>query len=158
WLFIDHGHREMEWSTHCNDEVVRWLLWEHGVTIVGPSPKELVNKVEPEALRAKMRVDIKNFLPEMLTWMGLDSPWGQRYAVTTLCRMLYTIEKGEVPSKKASLLWAKDHLDPQWRNLISKTFEGRPLGWNHTDPIDPGSVEEIHTFNEYAKQKAENIP
>jgi len=21
WLFVDHGHREMEWSSHCNSEI-----------------------------------------------------------------------------------------------------------------------------------------
>lgn len=157
WLFVDHGHREMEWSTHCNSEVVRWILREHGVTVVGPNPRELIAKVEPDALRAKMREDIKKFLPEMLTWMGMESPWGQRYAVTTLCRMLYTIEKGEVASKKASLLWANDTLDQKWQELITEAIEGRSLGWNHSDPIKPGSIEEIHAFNEYVKQRAGNI-
>jgi hypothetical protein len=28
WLFVDQGHSgsDMEWSTHCNTEVVRWIL------------------------------------------------------------------------------------------------------------------------------------
>jgi len=151
WLFIDHGSREMEWSTHCNSEIVRWILREHGVTIVGPNPKELIDKVDPESLRSKMRNQIITFLPDMLTWMGLESPWGQRYAVTTLCRMLYTIEKGKVASKKDSLLWAKENLDSKWKELISETIDGRTLGWNHADPIKPGSIEKIHAFNEYAK-------
>ena len=32
WLFIDQGKScsDMEWSTHCNTEVVRWILREHG--------------------------------------------------------------------------------------------------------------------------------
>lgn len=154
WLFIDHGSREMEWSTHCNSEVVRWILREHGVTIIGPNLKKLIDKVEPELLRSRMRKEINKFLQDMLTWMGLESPWGQRYAVTTLCRMLYTIEKGEVTSKKDSLLWAKENLDPKWKDLISETIEGRSLGWNHTDPIKPGSIERIHAFNEYAKSRA----
>lgn len=154
WLFIDHGLREMEWSTHCNSEVVRWILREHGVTLVGPSPKDLVNKVDPEVLREKMRKDIKTFLPEMLTWMGLESPWGQRYAVTTLCRTLYTIEKGEVASKKGSLLWAKDNLDTKWQAIITEALEGRSLGWNHSDPVKLGSIKQIEAFNEYAKQQA----
>lgn len=28
WLYVDRGHREMAWSTHCNTEVVRWILRE----------------------------------------------------------------------------------------------------------------------------------
>jgi predicted nucleotidyltransferase len=67
WLFVDHGHREMEWSTHCNTEVVRWILREHGVTLAGPSPQALVDQVPPEVLRARMREEVDDFLPGMLT-------------------------------------------------------------------------------------------
>lgn len=156
WFFVDQGFsgEDMEWSTHCNTEVVRWILREHGITLTGPDPKELVDKVDPEVLRAKMREDVKNFLPEMLTWMGLGSPWGQRYAVTTLCRLLYTLDTGEVASKQKSLMWAKDNLDPKWQELISEALEGRSLGWNHYDPVKPGSIEQVEAFNEYAKQRA----
>ena len=156
WLFIDQGHSgsEMEWSTHCNTEVVRWTLREHGVTLAGPNPKELVDEVDPDVLRTKMREEVQDFLPGMLTWIKLDSPWAQRYAVTTLCRILYTLETGQVASKRASLLWAKDNLDPQWQDLISETLEGRSLGWNHWDPVKPGALEATLAFNEYAKQRA----
>ncbi len=153
WLFNEHGSSEMLWATHCNSEVVRWILREHGVTIVGPDPKELIDKVDPDSLREKMRKDIKTVLPNILTWIGFDSPWAQRYAITTLCRTLYTIKTGEVGSKKTSLLWAKENLDPKWKDLIGETLEGRSLGWNHSDPIKPGSVEQIEAFNEYAKHK-----
>jgi Domain of unknown function (DUF4111) len=156
WLFIDQGHSgsEMEWSTHCNTEVVRWVLREYGVTLAGPNPKELVDEVDPDVLRAKMREEAKDFLPEMLTWIKLDSPWAQRYAVTTLCRILCTLETGRVASKGASLLWARDNLDPRWKELISETLEGRSLGWNHSDPVEPEVLEATLAFNEYAKQRA----
>jgi predicted nucleotidyltransferase len=154
WLFNEHGNREMLWATHCNSEVVRWILREHGVTIVGPDPKEFINKVDSDTLRARMRKNIKTVLPDILTWIGMDSPWAQRYTVTTLCRTLYTIAKGEVGSKKDSLLWAKENLDPKWQALIIEALEGRSLGWNHSDPIKQDSIEQIHAFNEYAKQQA----
>jgi hypothetical protein len=156
WLFIDQGHSgsQMEWSTHCNTEVVRWVLREHGVTLAGPDPKELVDEVAPDVLRAKMRKEAKDFLPGMLTWIGLDSPWAQRYAVTTLCRILYTLEHDQVASKRAALLWARDNLDPKWQGLISETLEGRSLGWNHWDPLKPGVLEATLAFNEYAIQRA----
>ncbi len=157
WLYNDHGHRTMEWATHCNSEVVRWILREHGITIIGPDLKDLVDKVDPDVLRIKMRKDIKTLLPDMLTWINFDSPWAQRYTVTTFCRILYTIATGEVGSKKQSLEWARDNLDPKWKELISETIEGRSLGWNHSDPIKSGSIEQIYEFNEYAKQRAEEI-
>ncbi|MHB8510238.1 MAG: hypothetical protein ACYDGR_16605, partial [Candidatus Dormibacteria bacterium] len=42
WLYGDHGNPEMEWSTHCNTEVVRWSMRECGVTLLGPNPESLV--------------------------------------------------------------------------------------------------------------------
>lgn len=53
-----------------------------------------------------MRRDVVTLLPELATWISLDLAWGQRYAVTTLCRMLYTLDTARVCSKKAALLWA----------------------------------------------------
>lgn len=51
WLYVDNGWREMQWSTHCNSEVVRWSLREHGVTLAGPPPRDLVDPVPAAALR-----------------------------------------------------------------------------------------------------------
>jgi Domain of unknown function (DUF4111) len=154
WLYVDHGHREMAWSTHCNTEVVRWILREHGVTLAGPSPRALVGEVAPEVLRARVRGQVDEFLPDLLTWIRLDSPWAQRYAVTTLCRILYTLERGQVASKPAALRWARDRLDPKWRELIGETLEGRSLGWNHDDPVKPGAVAATLAFNQYARRRA----
>jgi hypothetical protein len=156
WLFIDQGHSgsEMQWSTHCNTEVVRWILREHGVTLAGPSPRDLVDEIGPDVLRARMREEAEDFLSGMLTWIKLDSPWAQRYAVTTLCRILHTLETGMVTSKRASLRWARDNLDTKWNDLISEALEGRSLGWNHSDPLKPGVLEATLAFNEHVRQRA----
>jgi hypothetical protein len=52
---VGDADREMDWSTHCNSEVVRWSLREYGVTLAGPGPRELVDEIPSEVLRAKMR-------------------------------------------------------------------------------------------------------
>ena len=38
WLFVNHGADEMSWSEHCNQPWTRWILREHGITLVGPCP------------------------------------------------------------------------------------------------------------------------
>ena len=70
------------------------------MALAGPRPKELVDEVGPDVLRAKMREEAENFVSEMLTWIKLDSPWAQRYAVTSLCRILHTMETGRVSSNE----------------------------------------------------------
>jgi hypothetical protein len=153
WLYVDHGWREMQWSTHCNREDVRWTLRERGVTLAGPESKELVGEVPADVLRATMPQLIESFLPDLFTWINFDIAWAQRYAVTTLCRMLYTLETGEVESKRASLEWAKEALDPAWRDLIQQTLDDRQLGWVPGEPPRPGSVEATLAFAEYVKRR-----
>lgn len=152
WLYINRGAREMEWSTHCNTEDVRWTLREHGITLAGPDPRQLVAEVPAATLRSKMPPLIENFLSNMLSWTSFDIAWAQRYAVTTLCRMLFTLETGEVSSKPASLEWAKSALPTRWRDLIQQAIDDRPLPWN--DPPRPGSVEATIAFSEYATKRA----
>ena len=152
WLYINRGAREMEWSTHCNTEDVRWTLREHGITLAGPDPRQLVAEVPAATLRSKMPPLIENFLSNLLSWTSFDIAWAQRYAVTTLCRMLFTLETGEVSSKPASLEWAKSALPTRWRDLIQQAIDDRPLPWN--DPPRPGSVEATIAFSEYATKRA----
>lgn len=154
WLYIDHGWREMQWSTHCNTEVVRWSLREHGVTLAGPDPRELVDAISPEALRARMRQYAVTFLPELFTWLAFDTAWAQRYAVATCCRILHTLDSGRVGSKKAAMLWAINNLDPTWRSLIQQSLDDRPLGWDPDAPPRPGSAEATLAFVAYAEKRA----
>lgn len=154
WLYIDHGWREMQWSTHCNTEVVRWSLRERGVTLSGPHPRSLVDEVPAPALRARMLVAVETFLPELMTWISFDIAWAQRYAVTTLCRILYTLETATVASKKASLVWASERLDRRWTPLIAQVLEDRDLGWAPGESPRPGSVASTLAFAEYAKSYA----
>jgi hypothetical protein len=154
WLYVDRGWREMQWSTHCNTEDVRWTLRECGLTLAGPEPRELVHEVPADALRSRMRQLTESFLPDLFTWTSFDLAWAQRYAVTTLCRMLYTLDTGEVTSKQASLEWAKHALASRWRDLIQQVLDERALGWDPDDPPRTESVEATIAFSEYAKARA----
>jgi hypothetical protein len=152
WLYINRGLREMRWSTHCNTEAERWVLRERAITLAGPDPRGFACEVPADALRRRARSLIETFLPDLLSWTSFDIAWSQRYAVATLCRMLYTLETGEVASKKASLEWAKARLEPDWHDLIQQALADRPLPWN--DPPRPGSVEPTKAFAEYARKRA----
>lgn len=150
WLYIDHGWREMQWSIHCNTEVVRWSLRECGVTLTGPDPRSLVDEVPADVLRDRMRRDAPEFMPAMQSWISLEIAWAQRYAVTTLCRILHTLDTGRVTSKKAALTWARANLDPRWRGLIQQVLDDRELGFDPDAAPRPGSVELTLAFADYA--------
>jgi hypothetical protein len=97
---------------------------------------------------------IETFLPDLFTWIGFDNAWAQRYAVATLCRMLYTLQTGEVAAKQASLEWAKVALAPVWQDLIQRALDDRALGWDPNDTPRTGSIETTIAFAEYAKERA----
>jgi len=153
WLYVNRGWREMQWSTHCNAVDVRWTLRERGLTLVGPDPRALVGQVPADALRSRARQLIGNFLPELLSWTTFDIAWSQRYAVASLCRLLYTLDTGEVASKPAALEWAKHELGAGWHDLIQQVIDDRPLAWD--DPPRTGSVDATMKFADYAKERAQ---
>ncbi len=162
WLFVDHGHAEMEWSPHCNSPEHRWTLRHHGVVLTGPRREHFAD-VPPGLLRDRMRGQIPGFMTELATWIRIEEiAWGQRYAVTTLCRMLFTVHHGTVTSKRGALLWAAEELGPQWRELVIRAERERVRGWDPADRPDPGLVEQTHQFADYATQivvvsSAENL-
>jgi len=57
------------------------------------------------------------------------------------------------PAKKAALLWAEGHVDPQWSNLIQQALDDRRLGWDPHAPPRPGSVEQTLAFVEYVQRR-----
>jgi hypothetical protein len=144
----------MQWSTHCNTADARWTLRQRGITLAGPDPRELVAEVPADVLRREMRPLIENFLPDLFSWINFDTAWAQRYAVATLCRMLYSLETGEVASKPAALEWAKEALAPAWHDLIRQVLDDLPRGWDPDDPPRIGSVKATVSFAEWAKEHA----
>jgi hypothetical protein len=154
WLYVDRGWREMQWSTHCNTADARWTLRQRGITLAGPDPLQLVAEVPAGVLHREMRPLIENFLPDLFSWISFETAWAQRYAVTTLCRMLYTLETGAVASKPAALAWAKETLPPAWHDLIQQALDDRARGWDPEDPPRTGSVEATVSLIEWAKERA----
>lgn len=152
WLYVDHGHRQMEWSDHCNRPEIRWLLRERGTTLRGPEPQTFAVAIPPDLLRQSAAASIADCIPGMLTWTTFDIAWSQRYAVTALCRMLFTLQRGEVISKPAALEWGMRELAERWRPLIRQAAEDRALPWG--DPPRPGSVEETLAFADDAMRHA----
>lgn len=49
------------------------------------------------------------------------------FFVTLICRMLHTLETGEIQSKKAGTKWAIQTLPDQWHALITRAT----TTWNH---------------------------
>lgn len=125
----------------------RHILREGGVALAGPELRGLIDPVSPEDLRRATRATLREWWAE-----HIDDPWRlqsdeyQTYAVLTMCRALYTIERGEVVSKTAAARWAQGALDARWGPLIERALGGVP---------QPGDVEETVALIRRALDRAE---
>jgi hypothetical protein len=73
----------------------------------------------------------------------------------TLCRILYTLQTGEVISKKDAAEWAKKALDAHWKPLIEHAWLGRQ------DPqpkAEADKVTETLEFIRYAMELHKEFP
>lgn len=158
WLYVDRGVREMEWSTHCNTLEHRWTLRHRGVALAGPPPQAVVDDLPPGALREDMRQQIPGLLDGLRTWIDIERvAWGQRYAVATLCRMLYSVATDALASKPAAMAWALQTLSPEWRPLIEAAMAGRAVGWDPDDVPSPESVEATRRFADHVAALSQEV-
>lgn len=125
---IDRGKNEsLFMMQHDRDWVVqRHTLRGKGITIAGPTPRSLIDPVTPDDLRGAMLEILNDWWAGLLDDPSQISHRGyQSYTVLSLCRLLYTLQFGEVTSKQASAEWAKKTLDKHWIPLIENAWAGR---------------------------------
>jgi hypothetical protein len=142
WAFQRAEHRD-------NFILERWMVREHGIPLVGPDPKGLIDPISPDDLRSAV---VGEFRSRMEHWVGGDKPpkWlGPRYyqafEIETICRALYTLEFGELPTKPQAVAWALGALPEEWRSLVEWSQEHRA---DKTE--DPSMIGEIMRFVRWA--------
>lgn len=125
---LDRGQQEeLRIMQHDSDWVVqRSILYERGITLVGPDPKTLIEFVSADELRRAMQPILFNWYASFL---NRENPFGSRgyqsYVVLSLCRILYTLQTGKVVSKLKAAEWAKETLTPRWVSTINDALAGR---------------------------------
>ncbi|SED22580.1 protein of unknown function [Nocardioides exalbidus] len=154
WLYVDHGWDQMSWSTHCNQAWTRWILREHGITLAGPCPVELMDPVPEDVLRGAARAGLDTLADDVLGWCPPTIAWCQRYLVIQASRSLYTVRTAEVASKRDALRWVMMHADPRWRPLLQQVLADRELGWEPDAPPRPGSLDAARDFAAYVAEVA----
>ncbi len=156
WLYIDNGSRVLERSVHDNDLVVRWVLHNHGLTLVGPPLNELVDQVEPEDLRQEMLTTMREWADALVEdEAGMDNAWHQPHVVLSYCRMLQTFHSGRVTSKLQAGRWALTTLEVHWQPLIQHALDHRPDPWVRVhQPADPWTLPLTWEFIEVAVKSA----
>ena len=149
WLFANHGSDHLEWSDHCNQPWTRWILREHGITLVGPCPVDLMEPMPDDVLRDRARAGLATLTDDVLGWCPPTLAWCQRYLVVQACRSLYTVRTARVASKRDALRWTMMHGDPRWRPLLQQVQADRDRGFDPHDEPPPGSLDEARAFAAY---------
>jgi predicted nucleotidyltransferase len=141
-------HQEV-WNVH------RHILRERGITIVGPEPKTLIDPITPTALKQAMLPALSGWATYLLHHPNEIVQRGyQSYIVLTLCRILYTLQMGEVVSKLKSANWAKEAIGETWKPLIEDAWEGRHASQM---PPDLAAIRQTQDFIEYALEVSKQL-
>lgn len=131
WDF-GYGRYRADWMIQLH------IIRERGVVVWGSPPASLIDPITPDQLRAAAVENALGFWAAHVAKQGSDDAvpgpeleWlrgreYQAFAILTMCRILYTLESGQVASKLVAAAWAKQALDPSWTALIE-----RALDWRH---------------------------
>ncbi|MCX6078737.1 MAG: DUF4111 domain-containing protein [Chloroflexi bacterium] len=115
----------------------RYILRERGIILIGPAPETLIDPLSPADLQRAMFPKLHDWAayilnhPDEIVHRGYQS-----YTVFSICRILYTLQFGDVVSKPAAAHWAKQTLGPKWHALIDRTWTGRHTPGLASEPQD----------------------
>ena len=104
----------------------RHTLREHGVIVTGPSPRSLIDPVDPLEMHQAAMTIVRGWQeqsrndPSWIAWAQQRS--GHTFIVLTLCRIRYSLQTGNVASKPAAALWSKATIGQRWRLLIDRAL------------------------------------
>ena len=155
---IDRGNGEVfHWMRHESDwSIQRHILRERGIVISGPHPKSLIDPVYPNDMRQAVVDGLPLWLNPILENPSEINKRGyQSFFVLSLCRMLYTLNHGEILSKQAAGEWAKANLDERWTPLIDRALIGR---LNPDLDADPQDIHETLEMMRYTLQQTQPTP
>ena len=112
-IFYPEAPYGNEWTIN------QYLLYKHGVSLLGPDFKTLVKPISIEDVReACIRDLFEEWEPKINDPEWLNNGHYQSYVVLNLCRILYTVMCHATATKKTSASWVKREFFPQWNNLI----------------------------------------
>ena len=131
---IDRGDNRLCVMQHDMDWIVqRYMLLKSGIVLDGVPLVDLIAPIAVDTLRQTM-IDMMDFwwLPASHDPNFFDGEGAgySRYAILSMCRMLYTCETGDTIAKVPAGEWALGVLDAQWHHLVQLALDypnGSPL-------------------------------
>lgn len=107
----------------------RFVLRAYGVVVHGPPPASFIDPISREQLQQGVRDVLRHEWakhargPDIPHW--LHRRYFQAFAILTMCRALYVLDRGEFVSKPVACTWAEQHLPPGWIPLVRWALASR---------------------------------
>jgi hypothetical protein len=106
--------------------VMWWILKHHGLRLLGPERDALPLEVQWADVLATMRYNLDVYYTRKLKRpYGYWFDAGVEFGVSNLCRVLTTIEDGEIISKSAALQRWRERLPERWQPLLDEAWRIR---------------------------------
>jgi hypothetical protein len=118
--------------------VHRWILRQHGIVLLGPPLQTMIDPVSPGDLRQAARAILPGWGGGLLADPAILQQSGyQSYVVLSMCRILYTVQRGAIVPKLTAARWAQEALPERWKPLIESAWITRsaPQGQASPDAI-----------------------
>jgi predicted nucleotidyltransferase len=133
------------WREHKSNWVLeRRLIREHGMPLLGPDPNTLIDPISVDEVREAVRAVLRDWVE----WAGDpdDPDWllplsHKAYVIETMCRALYTLDRGELPGKPRAVAWALELLHEPWRSLVERSQQ-----WRTDDTSDSNAAPDVASF------------
>ncbi len=158
--YLDNGHRSLQLHTHDNTWVVRWVLRECGIPLIGPAAKTLIDPIPEDLMKEGLSAVVRNWGGDLVADPQLmEARWYQAFVVVTWCRILNTLETGRIHSKPVSAVWSQQNLDQRWSPLIQKALDERRLPWEVkvNGLATPEDLNETLEFTRYVLARIEKV-
>jgi len=111
--------------------IQRHVIREQGVILAGPDPKTLIDPVNPKEIRSAVKGVLNEWWFPMLedpTWLREHGSEYHAFAILTMCRALYTLEKGTIVSKQTAARWVQGKLGESWSQVIEEAIHAQKHG------------------------------
>lgn len=101
-----------------------WVLREHGIALAGPQLQDLMEPIGQDDLRQAARGTLMEWwAPKLEDPSYIKTREYQAYTILTMCRILYTVQNGEVVPKAQAARWAQRELGSQWQGCIERALD-----------------------------------
>lgn len=126
---------ELAVEEHHTDSIIqRFITRKHGLILAGPDPTTLIDPVSSRDLRQAV-LDLRWWWELQLTDTSRVEQSGyQAYAILTMCRILYTLEHGDIVSKPTAARWVQRNRCKHSAELVERALAWRPgMPMDHLD-------------------------